>query len=634
MKRIFALFTLLSLSLTFVACQIESHTSTSKSSSLSATLDVVYGDICVGLSSDDQPLFLSSPMLLEIDGTLVSCSVKKGKKRNVTESIAMPYGEFREVTVSYTEQLYNVKLTLSEQTHYSATFVTRLYADAFAYRWELKGLPESTKVREAGRWNPANANGNCYAPNGEHEPLGGVKIQDVKRQLCTPFIYNDGKSFVSLHECDLLDYPQLKISGSDDGKSLVLRSGDAILSGDVALPWRVVMVGSDFQSLHNQKPIYQSMSRPAQGDFSWVEPGISMWDWRVKGTNLGGFTYEMNTASMKRFIDFCSRSNLKYLLIDAEWHKAENPLVPIDALDLEEVVAYGNSKGVGIILYYDMNYTKRGVPAIDFETVAKTYAEYGVKGMKYGFLTAKTPQQKTRQTYNIIETLAKYKLIVDFHDAPIPFSGLERTYPNYINREFCHAQLDRRTAFTPRSFVKMACVNLLAGHIDQTNGTFALNEMASRLKGPRNPYNSTVSAEVARFVITHTGSMSVLIDAPEAYSQKADLFSVISNIPATWDETRYLDMNFNSHVAVARRKGDVWYAAVVYNERGGEYEFALDFLSDGATYNATIYRDAPESDCVTNKESYDIIRTRVTSADKIKVKVASGGGFTVIFNKL
>ena len=114
-----------------------------------------------------------------------------------------------------------------------------------------------------------------------------------------------------------------------------------------------------------------------------------------------------------------------------------------------------------------MKYSDKDCPVIDFDTVASTYAGYGAKGVKFGFLGAFGPkytlQEKTQKTEELIRIASKYKLLIDFHDNPIPISGLERTYPNYINREYCHAQLDRREAFSPEEFVKIACINLLAG---------------------------------------------------------------------------------------------------------------------------------------------------------------------------
>jgi alpha-glucosidase len=47
----------------------------------------------------------------------------------------------------------------------------------------------------------------------------------------------------------------------------------------------------------------------------------------------------------------------------------------------------------------------------------------------------------------IAELCAKYKLLVDYHDGPVPSSGEIRTYPNIIAKEFCHAQADAKKSY-------------------------------------------------------------------------------------------------------------------------------------------------------------------------------------------
>ncbi len=626
-------FTLLSAVIIFTSCTNESpYTLSSKKSDLTAKLENREGKLTITLSEDNDIILSASPIAYIIDEQEAEWELLGSKITAKNVILPMNYGEFDQIAISYSDMDCNIKLSTPTKS-IDGTLKVRLFEDAVAYQLELSDCPEGTTLKEVSSWVPADISGSCFSTNGEYESHGPLTISEASHTHRTPFIYQTEDKIMAFHECDLFNYPQLFVTGKSDGSSFGVNIHAITLEGDVRLPFRVVMVGEDYADLHNQKPIYQTMSQEAVGDFSWVKPGLCMWDWRVKGTTFDGFTYEMTTESLKRYIDFCHKSNISYFLIDAEWNKKPDPLTPVDELDIREVVAYGNSKDVGIILYYDLTYIDDEHPEVDFEIIAKTYADFGVKGMKYGFLKGKNSQHKTVRTLEIVETLAKHNMVVVFHDSPIPFSGLERTHPNYINREYCHAQLDRRAAFNPRQFVKMACINLLAGHMDQTNGTYALNEMATRSKGPKNEYNSTVSAETARFFISHTGAFSVLIDAPEAYEQKADLFEFISLLPNSWDETKYLDMDFNSHVSVAKRKGDRWYAAAVYNEKGGDHSLDLDFLEPNTKYRAKLYRDAQDTDYITNKEAYTVESLEVTSKDEINVSVPAGGGFSVIFDK-
>ena len=602
----------------------------------------------VGVSIDSDSLFIElcnnkeelispSPVILFLNGEILKWSLISEKSFEKKDIISMPYGEFQSVSQEYKEAIFNLSCRTKSGQTYPAELFVRAYSEGMAYRMVLNNLPKDSRLLERSEWIPANPGGKCLVPNGERMPIGPSPISELKSRYTTPIIYGMDNCNLSFHEADLHNYPQLFLSKGAEGKSIKMVQDEAVCEGTVYLPWRVVFTGKSIADLYNQKSIYLSLNEAPQGDFSWVKAGISMWDWRVKGCTFDGFTYGMNNESLKRFIDFCAEMGLDYFLLDAEWYEKHNPLKPVEGLDIKEVISYGNQKNVGTLLYYDMKYSDKDCPVIDFDTVASTYAGYGAKGVKFGFLGAFGPkytlQEKTQKTEELIRIASKYKLLIDFHDNPIPFSGLERTYPNYINREYCHAQLDRREAFSPEGFVKIACINLLAGQMDQTNGTFALNDMKSRLKGPRNEYNSTVASETARFFITHTGHLSVLIDAPEAYNAKSDLFAFIRSLSVTWDETRYLEMDFDSHVAVIRRKGEDWFSGVVYNEKGGKHRMELDFLEPDVKYEATIFSDSPSTHYIKNKEAY-LVKKEIVQSDKVlETTVAPGGGYTIIFRK-
>ena len=50
---------------------------------------------------------------------------------------------------------------------------------------------------------------------------------------------------------------------------------------------------------------------PAAGmDFSWVKPGVTVWDWRIDGAKVDGFKYEMSLPSWKRMVDFAAENGI------------------------------------------------------------------------------------------------------------------------------------------------------------------------------------------------------------------------------------------------------------------------------------------------------------------------------------
>ena len=78
-------------------------------------------------------------------------------------------------------------------------------------------------------------------------------------------------------------------------------------------------------------------------------------------------------------------------------------------------------------------------------------------------------------------------------------------------------------------------------------------------------------------------------DSEEYRSFNANSF--YKNLPAAWDETRYLDGTVGGWISMARRSGDTWYAASISNAAKTDLTMKLDFLSKGKTYTATIYND-------------------------------------------
>ena len=103
---------------------------------------------------------------------------------------------------------------------------------------------------------------------------------------------------------------------------------------------------------------------------------------------------------------------------------------PIDALgDIKSIVAYGTNKTapVGLILY--VNYAALRTQS---ERLLVDYEDWGVSGLKVGFVDARTQSQINflKQT---VRDAAAYQIFVDIHDDYVP-SGLTRTLPNLLTQ--------------------------------------------------------------------------------------------------------------------------------------------------------------------------------------------------------
>ncbi len=628
MKRFFAL---LAIAATVIGCGDSTFVVGSKQSDLIAEVVCPDNELSIELyrySGADTTLLLSSPISLMVNGEEVLWDLVSSSTKSRKEKIAPTHGESRGAEISYTQMTCEV-IVMRDEQQIEATLYVRIYADAMAYALELKDCPEGTLVQEVSWWVPADLQGDIFVSNAEARPIGPRKINEVIRPLRTPLVYKSGEEMMVIHESDVMNYPQMVITGREDGVALDIDMPAFIASGDVRMPYRVLMFGSTYQDLHDQKMIFATMnSKSSRGDYSWVKPGLAISERGGRGAAYEETTYALNTESLKRYIDFCEENSIRYFVVDEGWQKEGSATEPIEAIAMSEVMAYAKQKGVGIFLHYGAGAAKSAVA--DFEEVAPLYAQMGAAGVKYSASKGANEQGRSSEIVEVMEIAKRSKLMVVLQDEPMQFSGLERTYPNYMGREI-YRTADGRGAIAPGDFVKMACIEMLAGHMGHGNGLFALEQMSDRTG---QAHRSTVSAEAARYFISHTGSISLMHDAPEAYTQKDDLFQFITHLPNSWDETVYLDMDYDSHVAVAKRSGDSWFAAVAYGDTGALHTLDLSFLDPKTRYFATIYSDAVNTDQRTNREAYAIKSWAVTHRDQITLNVPDGGGFSVTFNKI
>lgn len=119
-------------------------------------------------------------------------------------------------------------------------------------------------------------------------------------------------------------------------------------------PWKVIGIAQDAKSLMEMDLVWQ-LATPADenSDWSWVKPGKVAWDW-WNDWNLYGVDFRagINTETYKYYIDFAAAHGIEYIIMDEGWaQRAKANLFLINPdINLEELVAYADGKGVGIIL--------------------------------------------------------------------------------------------------------------------------------------------------------------------------------------------------------------------------------------------------------------------------------------------
>jgi alpha-glucosidase len=136
-------------------------------------------------------------------------------------------------------------------------------------------------------------------------------------------------------------------------------------------------------------------------------------------------------------VDFCVRRGLQFVLLDAGWYGPEGDpksdaraVDPkrADRLDIQEVVRYGNERGVGTILYVNTRALER-----QRDEIFPLYQRWGVKGVKFGFVNVGS-QRWTAWVHEGVRQAAAHRLMVDIHDE-FRSTGYQRTYPNLMTVE-------------------------------------------------------------------------------------------------------------------------------------------------------------------------------------------------------
>jgi len=105
----------------------------------------------------------------------------------------------------------------------------------------------------------------------------------------------------------------------------------------------------------------------------------------------------------------------------------------------------------------------------------------------------------------------------------------------------------------------------------------------------------------------------------------------ITSVPVVFDQTVPLLGKVGEYAALARKKGDTWYAGAMTNWNPRELTIDLSFLEKGE-YRAVIFKDGINAD----RQASDYIKETLTvnSSDQMKINLSPGGGWAARFEKL
>ena len=436
-------------------------------------------------------------------------------------------------------------------------------------------------------------------------------------------------------------YPlEQEIGGYDRLNLIPTKRADFIakLNGRQALPWRAVVITERDADILNCDMAQRLAPACRISDTSWIRPGKVAWDW-WNNCNITGIDFQsgINTDTYLYYIDFAASNKLEYIIIDEGWSGKESLTDDLNpAIDLKRLIAYGQQKGVGIILWSSWRNLIGSNPQSDIavtDGVMKHYADMGIKGFKVDFFD-RDDQQVIASAYQIAASAARHHLVLDYHGLK-PF-GIQRAYPNIFNFEGVkgleNSKWEPRVGDgplhnQPRYDVTIPYLRMLAGPMDYTPGAM-VNAMKDSFFGNNDhPMSQGTRVHQMAMYTTFEAPLQMLADSPTKYMQNQECTDFIAQIPTVFDETLALDGKLGEYTVITRRKGNTWYLAAMTDWTPRDLTVDLSFLSAGR-HEADIFADGVNA----QKEATDYRHTRqtVTAGDRMQIHLSSGGGWTAI----
>lgn len=599
---------------------------------------------------------------LEIDGSKnvgPDASKVKVTRRTVNGKIASPFYRADSLVESYNA------LTIGIDKNWDVEF--RAYNDGLAYRFVTKSRkPLKIKNEIAEYQFPAGALATVpYVRAGKFDTFedqffnsfentyttDSLSRLDSRRLSFLPLTVSPAGSDVTMlfTEAGLIDYPgmylnasgnsmrgvfapvpkTMKQGGHNNLQMLVTDRHDYIaeIKSPRALPWRILVVAPEDKTLAATDLTYLLAEPSKVVDVSWIKPGKVAWDW-WNDWNIDGVDFEtgVNNATYKAYIDFASEKGIEYVILDEGWavNKQADLFQVVPEINLEELVAYADSKNVGLILWAGYKAFER-----DMEKVCKHYSDMGIKGFKVDFLD-RDDQLMTDFEARMAEMCARYNMVLDIHGTH-KGAGLNRTYPNVLNFEGVHGL--EQMKWSPATVdqveydVMIPFIRQAAGPMDYTQG--AMDNATKSNYYPRNnePMSQgTRCRQLALYMILDS-PLTMLCDTPSNYRREEECAEFIAEVPTTWDETVVLDGKVGDYIVTARRKGDVWYVGGITDWTQRDIDVDLSFLPAGTKYDAQMFVDGKNAS--RKARDYRKLSQKVDSSSPLKLHLAPGGGFAL-----
>ena len=637
-----------------LAAKVKNYTLSSPDGGLKVEISTGDGLSYRIMHENDTILSHSNIGLVLADGTLVgkSSRVTRERRKKIEDKVESPFYRFKEFVAACNE------LDLKLQGGFGVTF--RAYDDGVAYRFYTTVASEVTVKDEVAEFNFLQ-DYTAYLPytTNDKKPMAMAyqNVYDVTplskaqpKLAFLPVTVDCGSVKLTLLESDLEAYPGMFVQ-SQQGKyglkgvfasypaktdfypwrkqEYVTETTDFISRsrGSRSYPWRVLAITEKDTDMPVNNLVYALASPNRIGDTSWIKTGKVAWDW-WNDWNLKGVPFKagINMDTYKYYIDFASRNGLEFIVLDEGWYdpKSGDMLTVIPELDLPELIAYGKSKGVEIVLWTVFN-----VLDSQLEAACKKYADMGIKGFKVDFLD-RDDQTAVEMVYRIAEMTARYKLTLDLHGIYKP-TGINRTYPHIINFESVFGMEEVKWTDIKNNMplydVTFPYIRMMAGPVDYTPGAMRNATKADWRAMYSTPASMGTRCHQLAAYIVHDSPFTMLCDAPTNYLNEQECVDFIASLPVEVDSTFIASGELGKYIVTVRKKDVNWYIGGMTNWDERDVQLDFSFLPEGMSYTAVLFKDGVNA----NKQAEDYRKEtiRIDKDSRLTLHLASGGGFAM-----
>ena len=606
------------------------------------------------MHGNDTILSHSNIGLVLENGTIVGKTprITGERRRKIKDNIESPFYRFKEFVATGNE------LDLKLKGGFGIIF--RAYNEGVAYRFYTTQSSDIIIKEEQAEFN-FKEDYTAYLPytTNDKKPMAMAyqNVYDITplskaqpKLAFLPVTVDCGSVKLTLLESDLEAYPGMFVQ-SQQGKyglkgvfapypaktdfypwrkqEYVTETTDFISRsrGSRSYPWRVLAITEKDTDMPVNNLVYALASPNRIGDTSWIKTGKVAWDW-WNDWNLKGVPFKagINMDTYKYYIDFASRNGLEFIVLDEGWYdpKSGDMLTVIPELDLTELIAYGKSKGVEIVLWTVFN-----VLDSQLEAACKKYAGMGIKGFKVDFLD-RDDQTAVEMVYRIAEMTARYKLTLDLHGIYKP-TGINRTYPHIINFESVFGMEEVKWTDIKNNMplydVTFPYIRMMAGPVDYTPGAMRNATKADWRAMYYTPASMGTRCHQLAAYIVHDSPFTMLCDAPTNYLNEQECVDFIASLPVEVDSTFIASGELGKYIVTVRKKDVNWYIGGMTNWDERDVQLDFSFLPEGVSYTAVLFKDGVNA----NKQAEDYRKEtiRIDKDSRLTLHLASGGGFAM-----